>query len=338
MARSVIASAGMPSARRRGDGLVDAERAVDDRVLAVQAQVDVGRSGHVGRAQGARILLRSHRPFARRSSARAFVVPGAISDELAATVRVDCCWPSLAGCASVPPAPAARADAACARRAGERPRRTSSRRRRPSTCRDSRRRTGWDSATAARRDAAPRRRMRCASPTTATIAWAGRTAWRSAAGNDGDAGAECARSACAAHVCGAHAATAPRDVVAPRMKPSRSRFVTMRGLSYHVRTWGDPGARKLFLLHGWMDVSASFQFLVDALADDWHVLAPDWRGFGLSRDAAGRLLVPRLRGRPRRAGARAGARRGRSTSPGTASARNVALAHAGARPRAASRT
>jgi pimeloyl-ACP methyl ester carboxylesterase len=66
------------------------------------------------------------------------------------------------------------------------------------------------------------------------------------------------------------------------MKPSQSRYVPVRGLSYHVRTWGDPGARKLFLLHGWMDVSASFQFLVDALAGDWHVLAPDWRGFGLS--------------------------------------------------------
>jgi pimeloyl-ACP methyl ester carboxylesterase len=31
-----------------------------------------------------------------------------------------------------------------------------------------------------------------------------------------------------------------------------------------------------------MDVSASFQFLADALADRWHLLAPDWRGFGLS--------------------------------------------------------
>ena len=66
------------------------------------------------------------------------------------------------------------------------------------------------------------------------------------------------------------------------MKPSRSQFVDVRGLSCHVRTWGREGARKLFLLHGWMDVSASFQFLVDALSADWHVLAPDWRGFGLS--------------------------------------------------------
>lgn len=56
----------------------------------------------------------------------------------------------------------------------------------------------------------------------------------------------------------------------------------VRGLDYHVRTWGDARARKLFLLHGWMDVSASFQFLVDALQGDFHVLAPDWRGFGLS--------------------------------------------------------
>lgn len=36
------------------------------------------------------------------------------------------------------------------------------------------------------------------------------------------------------------------------------------------------------MAHGWMDVSASFQFLVDCLQRDWHVIAPDWRGFGLT--------------------------------------------------------
>ena len=66
------------------------------------------------------------------------------------------------------------------------------------------------------------------------------------------------------------------------MRPSRSQFVDLRGLRYHVREWGDPGSPRLFMLHGWMDVSASFQFLVDALAKDWHVLAPDWRGYGLT--------------------------------------------------------
>src|SRR5689334_20097331 len=66
------------------------------------------------------------------------------------------------------------------------------------------------------------------------------------------------------------------------MRESQSRFLTIRGLRYHVRTWGNENAPKLVMLHGWMDVSASFQFLVDALEKDWHVLAPDWRGYGLS--------------------------------------------------------
>lgn len=66
------------------------------------------------------------------------------------------------------------------------------------------------------------------------------------------------------------------------MKPSRSIIHDVRGLRYHIRAWGDERHPKLFLLHGWMDVSASFQFMVDALAGEWYVLAPDWRGFGLS--------------------------------------------------------
>ena len=66
------------------------------------------------------------------------------------------------------------------------------------------------------------------------------------------------------------------------MKPSESIFVPVRELRYHCRRWGDPSRPTLFLLHGWMDVSASFQFLVDALRGDWHVVAPDWRGFGLT--------------------------------------------------------
>lgn len=32
-----------------------------------------------------------------------------------------------------------------------------------------------------------------------------------------------------------------------------------------------------------MDVAASFQFVVDALAQDRYVIAPDWRGFGLTQ-------------------------------------------------------
>jgi len=66
------------------------------------------------------------------------------------------------------------------------------------------------------------------------------------------------------------------------MKTDTSVFLDIRGLRYHCRIWGRAGRPRLFLLHGWMDVSASFQFLVDALRADWQIIAPDWRGYGLS--------------------------------------------------------
>jgi len=66
------------------------------------------------------------------------------------------------------------------------------------------------------------------------------------------------------------------------MKQSESLYYDVRGLRYHVRHWPGNTARRVVLLHGWMDVSASFQFLVDALAGDWDVYAPDWRGYGLT--------------------------------------------------------
>lgn len=67
------------------------------------------------------------------------------------------------------------------------------------------------------------------------------------------------------------------------MRKSDSLFLQIRGLRYHVRRWpASAGAPKMVLLHGWMDVSASFQFLVDALRRDWDVYAPDWRGYGLT--------------------------------------------------------
>ena len=66
---------------------------------------------------------------------------------------------------------------------------------------------------------------------------------------------------------------------------SRSEFVPIRQLNYHVRCWGEPGPgiTPLVLLHGWMDVAASFQFVVDAMAEDHFIIAPDWRGFGLTQ-------------------------------------------------------
>ena len=67
-------------------------------------------------------------------------------------------------------------------------------------------------------------------------------------------------------------------------RSSRSEFVPIRNLRYHVWQWGEPGADKvpLVMLHGWMDVAASWQFVVDELQADHHVIAPDWRGYGLT--------------------------------------------------------
>ena len=41
-----------------------------------------------------------------------------------------------------------------------------------------------------------------------------------------------------------------------------------------------------------MDASASFQFVVDTLQRDWHLIAPDWRGCGLSGWATGGYWFP----------------------------------------------
>jgi len=53
-------------------------------------------------------------------------------------------------------------------------------------------------------------------------------------------------------------------------------------MRYNVRHWGSENAPRMFMLHGWMDSSATFQFVVDAFSNAWHVIAPDLRGFGES--------------------------------------------------------
>ncbi|MBK6591637.1 MAG: alpha/beta hydrolase [Burkholderiales bacterium] len=61
-----------------------------------------------------------------------------------------------------------------------------------------------------------------------------------------------------------------------------SEFVPIRNLQYHVQVWGEPAPDKtpLVMVHGWMDVAASYQFVVDAFAQDHYIIAPDWRGYG----------------------------------------------------------
>lgn len=71
-------------------------------------------------------------------------------------------------------------------------------------------------------------------------------------------------------------------------RESQSLWVPLRGCRYHVLQWGTPscGATPLVLAHGWMDVAASWQFMVDALsqafASQRPIIAMDWRGYGLT--------------------------------------------------------
>ncbi|MBU0588985.1 MAG: alpha/beta hydrolase [Gammaproteobacteria bacterium] len=74
-------------------------------------------------------------------------------------------------------------------------------------------------------------------------------------------------------------------------RASNSEFVPIRNLSYHVRTWGTPSPDRtpLVMVHGWMDVGASYQFVIDAFSEAFatgrHIIAPDWRGYGLTGTA-----------------------------------------------------
>lgn len=72
----------------------------------------------------------------------------------------------------------------------------------------------------------------------------------------------------------------------------RSQTLNLRGLSCRVHRWGNESDRPLLLLHGWMDCGATWQFLVDAMQAERHVVAPDWRGFGHSARAPGGYWFP----------------------------------------------
>lgn len=78
------------------------------------------------------------------------------------------------------------------------------------------------------------------------------------------------------------------------LRPAQSFQLSLRGLHYRYLQWGEPvpGQTPLVLLHGWMDVAASWQFVVDALAGTRCIVAPDWRGFGASVSSQDSFYFP----------------------------------------------
>lgn len=77
----------------------------------------------------------------------------------------------------------------------------------------------------------------------------------------------------------------------PRVLPHR-RQIDIRGVEYAVTEWGEKQSPLIVYLHGFADCGATFQFVVDELARDWFVVAPDWRGFGETRVSASGFWFP----------------------------------------------
>jgi pimeloyl-ACP methyl ester carboxylesterase len=68
---------------------------------------------------------------------------------------------------------------------------------------------------------------------------------------------------------------------------AQSRYFQSQGLKLHFTDWGNASAPPLLLVHGGLDHSRSWDHLAQALAADFHVVAPDLRGHGDSGWATG---------------------------------------------------
>jgi pimeloyl-ACP methyl ester carboxylesterase len=64
--------------------------------------------------------------------------------------------------------------------------------------------------------------------------------------------------------------------------PVRDRFLTVDGRRIHYRDWGDASAPPLLLLHGSFQHAHTWDPVARGLADQYRVVAPDWRGHGES--------------------------------------------------------
>ncbi len=82
----------------------------------------------------------------------------------------------------------------------------------------------------------------------------------------------------------ASAFAAPQPVLTTPVAATQVRYGTVNvdGLNIAYREAGDPKSPKLVLLHGWPSSSHQYRDLIVALAPRFHVIAPDYQGFGNS--------------------------------------------------------
>src|SRR5271170_6391934 len=80
--------------------------------------------------------------------------------------------------------------------------------------------------------------------------------------------------------------TVVREIVAQAsgrtQQPTLYRAVQLNGLFIAYREAGTPGAPVLLLLHGLPSSSRMFEPLLSRLSDRYHLIAPDYPGFGHS--------------------------------------------------------
>jgi len=64
--------------------------------------------------------------------------------------------------------------------------------------------------------------------------------------------------------------------------PTHYRTIDVEGVKIFYREAGDPNAPAILLLHGLPSSSHMFRDLIRLLSDRYHVIAPDYPGFGFS--------------------------------------------------------
>jgi pimeloyl-ACP methyl ester carboxylesterase len=72
------------------------------------------------------------------------------------------------------------------------------------------------------------------------------------------------------------------------------RTVNVDGVEVFYREAGDPAAQTLLLLHGFPTSSRQYQELIDRLADRFHLVVPDYPGFGYTAPLEGTTTFERL--------------------------------------------
>ncbi|MGN6597315.1 alpha/beta fold hydrolase [Sphingopyxis terrae] len=78
------------------------------------------------------------------------------------------------------------------------------------------------------------------------------------------------------------AAPAAPAAKAASAHPTSYHFATVNGRKIFYREAGDPAAPTILLLHGFPSSSQMYRDLIPQLADKFHVIAPDYVGFGQS--------------------------------------------------------